>query len=42
MPYPAVCGDGFCGMKYKKGKAGHLYFREQMSDVGRQKIQIYS
>jgi hypothetical protein len=24
MPYPAVCGNGFFGMEYKKGKAGHV------------------
>jgi hypothetical protein len=23
MPYPAVFGNGFFGMRYKKGKAGH-------------------
>ncbi len=34
MPYPAGCGDGFCGMEYKKGKAGHLFSddRGQKSD----------
>ena len=25
MPYPAFFGDGFFGMGYKKGKAGHFF-----------------
>jgi hypothetical protein len=25
MPYPAIFGDGFFGMGYKKGKAGHVF-----------------